>query len=56
MAIEIREINIKTEVTTLAIIQNEAEAEKDLKLLRDQLLDECKKLISIKTRRKEYKR
>lgn len=56
MAIEIREINIKTEVRTQALQRNEHVQEKELQQLREQLMDECKRLILGKTKKKHYKR
>ena len=56
MAIEIREINIKTEVRSQVADRTEQANEKELQQLRDQLLDECKRMILGKTKKKQYKR
>ena len=56
MPIEIREITIRTEVRTTAFQREELKEERDLQRMREQLLEECKKLILGRTKRKNYKR
>lgn len=56
MPIEIKEITIKTEVRTRVYEAEDAKYERDLHLLREQLLDECKRLIIGKTKRSIHKR
>ena len=46
MPIEIREIIIKTEITTGERRNQDVINEKDLDLLRKKILDECKELIA----------
>lgn len=56
MPIEIREIVIKTEISSTA--QNNAGTirEKDLNMLKRQLLEECKRIISETSKKQTYKR
>jgi hypothetical protein len=46
MPVEIREIVIKTEITTGERRMQEAFTERDIDLLRKKLLEECKELIA----------
>ncbi|QSW89343.1 MULTISPECIES: DUF5908 family protein [Flavobacterium] len=56
MPIEIRELVIKTEIVSSHNKSNSAAKEKELSLLRKQVLEECKRLISEKNQENSYKR
>jgi hypothetical protein len=56
MPIEIREIIIRTDISVNSRNKSEGIKEKDISLLRKQLLEECKRLISGNTKRTGYKR
>lgn len=56
MPIEIREVNIKTNVVSSSDSGNSMMNERELSRFREQLLEECKKLIQSKTNKKRYKR
>jgi len=56
MPIEVREIVIKTEISTTGHSHQAGIREKDLNTLKKQLFEECKKIISGNTVRTSYKR
>ncbi|KQC01782.1 hypothetical protein AQF98_05290 [Pedobacter sp. Hv1] len=56
MPIEIRELIIKTEISTTTKNDHAAIADKDLEVLKRQLLEECKRIIAAKTNKNNYKR
>lgn len=56
MPIEIRELIIKTEIVTTNTKNNSVVKEKELSLLRKQVLEECKRLIAEKSQVNSYKR
>lgn len=57
MAIEIRELIIKTEIFSKNETSNSSEiTNKDLAVLKIQLLQECRKIIADKTKRNNSKR
>lgn len=56
MPIEIRELIIKTEVVSSNTKYSSGMKEKELSLLRKQLLEECKRLIAEKNQKDSYKR
>lgn len=56
MAIEIREITIKTQVNSGLVLQEEIINEKELESIRFKILEECKRLILSKTTSKRNKR
>ena len=56
MPIEIREITIKTDISTNNRDRSTGMKEKDLNVLKKQLLEECKRIISVNTKRMSYKR
>lgn len=56
MPIEIRELIIKTEVRTANSVTSTAIRDHDLSMLKDQLLDSCKRMIQEQTKRTNYKR
>jgi len=56
MPIEIRELIIKTEIINADQKYSPAIKEKDLVLLKKQLLQECKSLISESNKKNSYKR
>jgi hypothetical protein len=56
MPIEIREIIIKTEITSSGHTRQGRVNEKELGMFRKQLLEECKRMISGKTKKNSYKR
>ena len=57
MPIEIRELIIKTEIFTKKEVSNlNAITHKDLAKLRIQLLEECKRIITDKTKKNNNKR
>ncbi|WP_163411036.1 DUF5908 family protein [Flavobacterium ajazii] len=55
MPIEIRELIIKTEITTANSKNSSAVKEKELSVLRKQVLEECRRLIAEK-KENTYKR
>nr|WP_294921923.1 DUF5908 family protein [uncultured Flavobacterium sp.] len=56
MPIEIRELIIKTEIVTNNTRNSSAVKEKELSVLRKQVLEECKRLIAEKNQENSYKR
>ncbi|MEP6932273.1 MAG: DUF5908 family protein [Flavobacterium sp.] len=56
MPIEIRELIIKTEIVSTNTRNSAVVKEKELSLLRKQLLEECKRLIAEKNQVNSYKR
>jgi len=56
MPIEIRELIIKTEITTGARGQGPGIKDRELVFLKKQLLDACKRLISESTKKSSYTR
>jgi hypothetical protein len=56
MPIEIRELIIKTQISTSDRNTPAAIKEKDLNLLKKQVLEECKRIISESAERNSYKR
>ncbi|WP_264537870.1 DUF5908 family protein [Flavobacterium sp. N1736] len=56
MPIEIRELIIKTEIVTTNTKNSSVVKEKELSLLRKQVLEECKRLIAEKNQINSYKR
>ncbi|MRX41855.1 hypothetical protein GJU43_21440 [Flavobacterium sp. LC2016-23] len=56
MPIEIRELIIKTEIVSSHAKHSSVAKEKELSLLRKQLLEECKRLIAEKNQINSYKR
>lgn len=56
MAVEIRELIIKTEISAGDRNYGTGIKEEDLMQLRKQLLEECKKIIAEQTKKTSYKR
>ncbi|PIF29793.1 hypothetical protein CLU81_0177 [Flavobacterium sp. 9] len=56
MPIEIRELIIKTEIVTTNAKNSAVAKERELSILRKQLLEECKRLIAEKNQENSYKR
>ncbi|NTE05720.1 hypothetical protein G6M26_21010 [Agrobacterium tumefaciens] len=56
MPIEIRELIIKTEIFSGQKSNGQEISMKDLEHLKMQLLEECKRIIAVKTQHKNYKR
>ncbi|MFH6990875.1 DUF5908 family protein [Flavobacterium sp. FlaQc-48] len=56
MPIEIRELIIKTEIVSTNTKNSAVAKEKEISLLRKQLLEECKRLIAEKNQENSYKR
>lgn len=56
MPIEIRELIIKTEITSGVKRDSRAIKDKELNLLKKQLMEECKRLISENMQKRSYKR
>jgi hypothetical protein len=56
MPIEIREINIKTNVLSHTASRDAGMDPHEFHRLREQLLDECKKLLLSNTSKRRYKR
>lgn len=56
MPIEIRELIIKTEISSRDKQAATSIKEEDIYFLKKQLLEECKRLISEKTKKNSYKR
>jgi nitrogenase molybdenum-iron protein alpha/beta subunit len=56
MPIEIREIIIKTEISSGGKQTSSALKEEDIHFFRKQLLEECKRMIAEKTKKNSYKR
>lgn len=56
MPIEIRELIIKTEIVTTNTKNSALAKERELSILRKQLLEECKRLIAEKNQENSYKR
>jgi hypothetical protein len=56
MPIEIRELVIRTEIVTNNTKNLASAKEKELSVLRKQLLEECKRLIAEKNQENSYKR
>ncbi|WP_394775604.1 DUF5908 family protein [Flavobacterium sp.] len=56
MPIEIRELIIKTEIVSTNAKNSAIAKEKEISILRKQLLEECKRLIAEKNLENSYKR
>jgi Family of unknown function (DUF5908) len=56
MPVEIREIIIKTEISTAGRNQRGTVRDQDLALLKKQLLIECRRMLSVNTKRSAAKR
>ncbi|MCM0668899.1 DUF5908 family protein [Flavobacterium tyrosinilyticum] len=56
MPIEIRELVIKTEIVTNNTKNSALTKEREISILRKQLLEECKRLIAEKNQENSYKR
>ena len=56
MPVEIRELIIKTEVSTAQQEKKAVIKDSDIQLMRKQLLEECKRLIATQNGNKTYKR
>jgi hypothetical protein len=56
MPIEIREIIIKTEISTIDRNHSAGVKEKDLNIIKKQLLEECKRIIAESVRNSNNKR
>jgi len=56
MPIEIRELIIKTEISTSNRSRSETVTEEELNNIRVKLLEECKRMISAGYKRDRYKR
>jgi len=56
MPVEIREIIIKTEITTGRRNSSTGSRDKELNLIKKQLLEEFKRMITLTTKRSSYKR
>jgi hypothetical protein len=56
MPIEIREIIIRTEISTAERHHGNGIKEKDINILKKQLLEECRRIISENTKKTSYKR
>ncbi|WP_162996669.1 DUF5908 family protein [Mucilaginibacter celer] len=56
MPVEIRELIIKTAISTGAARQSEGIKEKDLNAMKRQLLEECKRLFADTKKRNDNKR
>jgi len=51
MPIEIRELIIKTEISATGRHKQDLNREKNMNILKRQLLDECKRIISVTVKR-----
>ena len=56
MPIEIRELIIKTEIVSTNTKHSAVAKDRELSILRKQLLEECKRLIAEKNQENTYKR
>jgi len=56
MPIEIRELIIKTEISSATANSSGGVKEKDFQLLKKQLLEECRRIISENTKKSDDKR
>lgn len=56
MPIEIREIIIKTEISTGEKNQTRGLKEKELNFLKKQVMEECKRILAANTKKSGYKR
>jgi hypothetical protein len=56
MPIEIRELIIKTEISSTAKNVGSEIGTKELETLKTQLLEECKRIITANTKKNTYKR
>jgi hypothetical protein len=56
MPIEIRELIIRTEISTAGKASQSEMNEKDLSVMKEKLLDECKKIIAANMKKDRYKR
>jgi hypothetical protein len=56
MPIEIRELIIKTEIVSANAKYTSSIKEKELSILKRQLLEECKRMITEKNQENSYKR
>jgi hypothetical protein len=56
MPVEIRELVVRTEVLSAARAHTSAVKEKDLTMLRRQIMEECRRMINERTSKNIYKR
>lgn len=56
MPVEIREITIRTDISANGKSQPSAARDKELQLLKKQLLEECRRMLTVNTKRTGYKR
>lgn len=56
MPVEIREIIIKTEIASSGRTNSATVKDKDMQVLKKQVLEECKKIIAENNREKSHKR
>ena len=56
MPVEIREITIRTDISANGKNPPSAAREKELQLLKKQLLEECRRMVSLNAKRAGYKR
>ncbi|NHN24931.1 hypothetical protein FIA58_004500 [Flavobacterium jejuense] len=56
MPIEIRELIIKTEISSRDSFIDNSVKETEIHLLKKQLLEECRRMIAEKTKKNSYKR
>lgn len=56
MPVEIKEITIRTEVRTTALEGQVAVTEKELSRMKNQVMKECRKIITQNMDRRNYKR
>ncbi|MEM0577648.1 MULTISPECIES: DUF5908 family protein [Flavobacterium] len=56
MPIEIRELIIKTEISSRDNFKDSNAKEAEIQLLKKQLLEECKRMIAERTKKNSYKR
>jgi hypothetical protein len=56
MPVEIRELVVRTEVLSAARAHAHTVKEKDLRVLRRQIIDECRRMISERTSKNIFKR
>lgn len=56
MPVEIREVIIKTEISSIDRNRSGAAKERELTIFKRQVLEECKRMLAISTKKSGYKR
>jgi hypothetical protein len=56
MPVEIREVIIKTEISSIDKSRSGAAKEKELTVFKRQVLEECKRMLAVSTKKTGYKR